>query len=52
MVVNAGDTLSGIAAVHEKPWREIYRQNRQVIGADPNLIYPGTRLTVPGSAAD
>ncbi|WP_282503733.1 LysM peptidoglycan-binding domain-containing protein [Streptomyces rhizoryzae] len=52
VVVNAGDTLSGIAAVHEKPWREIYRQNRQVIGADPNLIYPGTRLTVPGSAAD
>ncbi|MER7987048.1 transglycosylase family protein [Streptomyces noursei] len=46
VVVNAGDTLSGIADVHGKPWREIYRQNRQVIGGDPNLIYPGTRLQV------
>ncbi|WP_043267961.1 transglycosylase family protein [Streptomyces sp. CT34] len=44
VVVNDGDTLSGIAAVHGKPWRELYRQNRQVIGEDPNLIFPGIRL--------
>ncbi|WP_438484578.1 transglycosylase family protein [Streptomyces sp. S186] len=50
VVVNAGDTLSGIAVVHGKSWREIYRQNRQVIGEDPNLIYPGTRLHVDVSA--
>ncbi|MEU7637726.1 transglycosylase family protein [Streptomyces sp. NPDC039016] len=49
VTVNAGDTLSGIAVVHGKPWQEIYRQNRQVIGEDPNLIYPGTRLQVHAS---
>ncbi|GGX30260.1 transglycosylase family protein [Streptomyces noursei] len=49
VLVNAGDTLSGIAVVHGKPWQEIYRQNRQVIGEDPNLIYPGTRLRVEAS---
>ncbi|KUL37242.1 peptidoglycan-binding protein [Streptomyces sp. NRRL F-4489] len=52
VVVNTGDTLSGIGAVHGKPWEEIYRQNRQVIGADPNLIYPGTRLTVHRSGTE
>ncbi|GGU50565.1 transglycosylase [Streptomyces albospinus] len=46
VVVNFGDTLSGIAALHGKPWQELYRQNRQVIGEDPNLIYPGIRLHV------
>ncbi|MEW1654892.1 transglycosylase family protein [Streptomyces sp. NPDC093707] len=49
VVVNTGDTLSGIAVVHGKPWREIYRKNRQVIGTDPNLIFPGTRLRVHGT---
>ncbi|MFK0290356.1 transglycosylase family protein [Streptomyces sp. NPDC090442] len=52
VTVNIGDTLSGIATVHGKPWQEIYRKNRQVIGEDPNLIYPGTHLRVHGSGTE
>ena len=55
--VEAGDTLWDIAASHLEPadrsaatihryWRRIYQANRSVIGADPNLIRPGTRLGV------
>ncbi len=28
-------------------WRAIYRENRAVIGADPDLILPGQILTIP-----
>lgn len=47
IVVNVGDTVSGIAHAHGFRWQEFYRVNRAVIGADPDLIFPGTRLTVP-----
>ncbi|MEU4846590.1 transglycosylase family protein [Streptomyces gilvosporeus] len=46
VVVNLGDTVSGIAAAHGWEWREFYRMNRAVIGADPDLIFPGMRLSV------
>jgi hypothetical protein len=53
-----GDTLWDIAAARLAPadrsagriqryWRHIYRANRPAIGADPDLIHPGTRLRVP-----
>jgi hypothetical protein len=56
-IVEAGDTLWDIAASHLVPaersaatihryWQQIYRANRPVVGADPNLIHPGTRLDV------
>jgi LysM domain len=56
--VQVGDTLWDIAAAQLPPaersaanidryWRQIYRANRPVIGADPDLIHPGTRLDVP-----
>jgi LysM domain len=56
--VEAGDTLWDIAAARLAPaerslasahryWQEIYRANRAVIGADPNLIRSGMRLAVP-----
>jgi LysM domain len=56
--VAPGDTLWDIAATHLQPtqrsparidrsWRQIYRANRPAIGADPDLIHPGTRLEVP-----
>jgi LysM repeat protein len=51
--VAAGDTLSGIAAalaVHGG-WPALYAANRRAIGPDPNLIRPGTVLTVPRSVA-
>jgi hypothetical protein len=55
--VEAGDTLWDIAAGHLDPaersaatihryWQQVYRANRSVVGVDPDLIYPGTRLAV------
>jgi hypothetical protein len=57
-VVEVGDTLWDIAAARLVPaersaaninrhWRQVYRANRSVIGADPDLLHPGTRLQVP-----
>jgi len=51
--VQPGDTLSGIAArlaVHGG-WPALYAANRSRIGPDPDVIRPGTVLTVPGRAA-
>ncbi|MFH8404085.1 transglycosylase family protein [Streptomyces sp. NPDC018019] len=47
VVVNPGDTVSGLAYAYGWGWQEFYRLNRQVIGANPDLIYPGMRLAVP-----
>ena len=45
-----GDTLSAIAAALgvRGGWRALYAANRRVIGADPDVIRPGTVLAVPG----
>jgi hypothetical protein len=56
--VEPGDTLWDIAATHLTPtlrspariqryWQQIYWVNRPAIGADPDLIHPGTGLDVP-----
>jgi len=56
--VKPHDTLWGIAAAHlptgsrsaatiDRYWRQVYAANRAAVGADPDLIHPGTRLTVP-----
>jgi hypothetical protein len=57
VVVRRGDTLWGIAAAHlpassttddvDRAWRALYADNRSQIGADPDLITPGTRLRLP-----
>jgi nucleoid-associated protein YgaU len=39
------DDLDDLAV--ERRWRAIYRANREVIGADPDLIVPGQRLVLP-----
>jgi len=44
--VQQGDTLSGIAAKYGKDWHKVYQANRDTIGSDPNLIYPGQKLVV------
>jgi nucleoid-associated protein YgaU len=44
--VQAGDTLSGIAADHDTTWERIYADNEDVIGDDPNLILPGQQLAL------
>jgi hypothetical protein len=38
---------SGSAATIDRYWRQVYAANRAAIGADPDLIHPGTRLAVP-----
>jgi LysM repeat protein len=51
-VVRPGDTLSGIAAALNVRggWQALYEANRTVIGADPDVIHPGTVLVLPGRA--
>jgi nucleoid-associated protein YgaU len=43
-----GDTLSAIATQHDVDggWRGLYQRNRGVVGDNPNLIFPGQRLTL------
>ncbi|GGW46943.1 hypothetical protein GCM10010503_24650 [Streptomyces lucensis JCM 4490] len=43
-----GDTLSGIAGEQhvQGGWRQLYAGNRATIGADPDLILPGQRLSL------
>lgn len=50
VVVRPGDSLWALAATHlDDPgrWPEIYALNRDVIGPDPGLIHPATRLRLP-----
>jgi hypothetical protein len=48
--VRPGDTLSGLAVQYchgvANDWTGFYHDNRQVIGADPNRIYPGQTLAL------
>lgn len=53
LTVKAGDSLSAIAARElgdASRWRELYDLNKDVVGADPNLIHPGQTLKLPGDA--
>jgi LysM repeat protein len=49
-VVQPGDTLSRIAAALSVRggWPALYAANQGTVGADPNLLRPGTHLTLPG----
>jgi LysM repeat protein len=51
--IAAGDSLSGIAAALavRGGWPALYAANRRVIGPDPDLIRPGTVLSIPGPPA-
>ena len=40
-VVRSGDTLSGIAGTN---WHSLWERNKEVIGSNPNLIFPGQTL--------
>lgn len=44
--VKSGDTLSGIANKYGTTWQNIYNNNRDIIGSNPNLIKPGQILKV------
>lgn len=49
-VVARGESLSLIAARYKIDWRKLYELNRATIGADPNRIFVGQVLTLPGAA--
>lgn len=45
--VASGDSLSGIAAERDLGgWQRLYSANRKVVGDDPDLIFPGQRLSL------
>ena len=45
-VVKSGDNLSKIAKAYNTSWQKIYEDNKDVIGKNPNLIYPGQKLII------
>ena len=47
--VKKGDTLISIAAKYNTTWQKIYELNKDVIGNNPNLIYPGQVLIIPNT---
>ena len=44
--VKKGDNLSKIAKKYNTTWKKIYEKNKDVIGSNPNLIYPGQILKI------
>ncbi|MGW2590174.1 transglycosylase family protein [Streptomyces sp. NPDC001515] len=50
--VARGDSLSGIAAERHVTggWQRLYADNRSVVGDDPDLIFPGQRLSIGTTA--
>lgn len=57
-VIQRGDTLWAIAEAHlpselrtnpviDRYWRQLYAANRNLLGPDPDLIFPGIKITVP-----
>ncbi|MFD6420322.1 peptidoglycan DD-metalloendopeptidase family protein [Streptomyces sp. NPDC060194] len=51
--VAGGDYLYKIAQEHDVAggWKQLYADNQDVIGGNPELIYPGQKLELDGSAA-
>ena len=45
-IVKSGDYLSLIAAKYNTSWQKIYNDNKDIIGNNPNLIYPGQKLII------
>ncbi len=49
-IVRSGDTLSKISKKYygtPDQWNSIYQVNRGVLGGNPNLLRPGTKLIIP-----
>jgi len=50
--VQPGDSLSKIAQkLGLSSWQDLYNLNRSIVGANPNLIYSGQVLNIPGTEA-
>lgn len=53
--VQKGDCLWNIAREHMGEglkWQDLYKLNQDVLGANPDLIYPGTTIQIPGQGAE
>lgn len=53
--IQKGDNLWNLAKQHlgdGTRWQEIYSQNQDILGANPDLIYPGTEIKLPGQIAE
>lgn len=51
--IRSGDCLWNIAKDHlgnGLKWQEIYKMNGDVLGSNPDLIYPGTTIQLPGGS--
>lgn len=51
-IVKSGDSLIGITRKFVQDtsrWKELYDLNKSIIGDNPNLIYPNSRLVLPES---
>ncbi|MEK2477595.1 MULTISPECIES: transglycosylase family protein [Streptomyces] len=44
--VKSGDTLAKIAKAHGTNWKALYAANKSVVGGNPNLIFPGQKLSI------
>jgi len=49
--VVSGDNLSKIGHKFGLSWKELYEANKELIGSDPNKIFPGQKLKVPAKSA-
>ena len=49
-IVKNGDCIVDIARLYNMQWIDLYNDNRDIIGNDPNLIYAGQILKVRGTA--
>lgn len=53
--IERGDCLWNIAKEHMGDglkWQEIYELNQNVLGSNPDLIYPGTTIQLPGGGTE
>ena len=48
--VKSGDCLCAIARLYNMQWTDLYNDNKDIIGNDPNNIYPGQVLKVRGTS--
>jgi len=46
--VKKGDNLTKIGKMFNMDWKTIYNSNKEKIGNNPNLIYPGQIFSIPG----
>lgn len=53
--IQSGDNLWNIAKDHlgdGSRWTEIYEMNKELLGSNPDLIYPGTNIDLPGQIGE